>query len=451
MARRERELKIQILGDAGGATKAFAEVERAGAGFGKKMMGVAGVASGALAAIGIDRVVESVVDFGQKSLTAFREAEASAAKLEAAFAKSPKLVGANVKEFEKLNEELATKTKFDDDATASGQAVLAQFGLTAEELKALTPLMQDYASWTGKDLPTAAEDLGKAVLGQGRALKELGIEFNDTGTAAGNLDQLMSSLNSKVGGFAEKEGKTSAGQAAILSNRFGELQEAIGSKLAPVLERLTKWFSESVVPWLERSWAAIKEKVVPAFEDLRKKIDENRPQLEKFGEWVATVAEWIGTKLAPALAVFMVEGLGRLVTYIGNAVEGFETMKNTFERIIGTMRSIATSFVNFFTQSVIEPILRGIEKVTDAYDSLPAWARGDKINFNAPDIPVVGPSRSGGGSPVLMQSANAAEITPYQTNITVNAGTIIPADDFYEKLREKAATAARLQQLVGVR
>jgi hypothetical protein len=179
-----------------------------------------------------------VASFGKASVDAFKESEKAQSSLQAAFAKSPALVGANLKAIEDLNSALAKKTKFDDDATASGQAVLAGFNLTADQISQLTPLLQDYATRTGKDLPTAASDLGKAVLGQGKALKKIGIDFKDTGTEAGNFGSLVDLLSSKVGGFAEKEGKTAAGQAAIMSNQFGELQEKVGSVLVPVLSKL---------------------------------------------------------------------------------------------------------------------------------------------------------------------------------------------------------------------
>lgn len=176
--------------------------------------------------------------FGRASVDAFKESEAAQSRLQQAFAKFSALSDTNIEALRRLNTELAKKTRFDDDATASGQAVLAQFGLTGKQLKQLTPLLQDYAARTGKDLPTAAQDLGKAILGQGRALKGIGLNFKDTGDKTANFTQLMDGLRQKVGGFAEKEGKTAAGQAAILGNQFGELQEKVGSVLVPALTKL---------------------------------------------------------------------------------------------------------------------------------------------------------------------------------------------------------------------
>jgi hypothetical protein len=218
-----RDKASKTLNDVGNAT------ERTG-----KKAGKLGPAMKAgMAAAGV-----AVVGFAKSSVSAFVEAEQSSARLDDALKKFPATADRSRESFDKLNSALAKKTTFDDDATASGQAVLAQFKLTGAEIQQLTPLLQDYAAKTGKDMPTAAQDLGKALLGQGKALKNIGINFKDTGSTAGNFDQLMGGLRTQVGGFAETEGKTAAGQAKILGNQFGELQEEVGSKLVPILTDL---------------------------------------------------------------------------------------------------------------------------------------------------------------------------------------------------------------------
>lgn len=181
--------------------------------------------------------------FGTAAVSAFREAEAAGLRLTATFEEQPKLIGANVAAFERLAEAKAKITAFDDDAIKAGVAQLAQFKLTGEQLKVLTPLMVDYAARIGQDVPSAAASLGKALLGQGRALKTIGIDFEDAGSRAKNFDQLVAGLRDQVGGFAEREGKSAGGQAAIMANQFGELQEALGQTismgLSPMIGVLT--------------------------------------------------------------------------------------------------------------------------------------------------------------------------------------------------------------------
>jgi hypothetical protein len=208
------------------------------------------------AAIGMAAAGVAVVGFAKSSVDAYSEAEESQNRLQDAFNKFPALADTNIGKIQALNSTLATKTKFDDDATASGQAVLAQFGVTGQQLTDITPLLQDYAAKTGKDLPTAAQDLGKAMLGQGKALKGIGLNFKDAGSASANFDQLMGGLRSQVGGFAEKEGGTAAGKAAILTNQFGELQEKVGGALMPALTKLTD-IGTKVVAWLTNTPGAL--------------------------------------------------------------------------------------------------------------------------------------------------------------------------------------------------
>jgi phage-related protein len=113
-------------------------------------------------------------------------------------------------------------------------------------------------------------------MGQGRALKGVGIDFTDTGSAAGNFDQLVSGLTEKVGGFAEVAGGTAAGKAAILKNQFGELQEKVGSALVPALLKVANVFIDDVLPAIEsitatvqRNWPQIQATITTAVQQIR--------------------------------------------------------------------------------------------------------------------------------------------------------------------------------------
>lgn len=208
------------------------------------------------AKIGLTIAAAAVVKFGVDSVQAFAEAEKSQDKLKDAFSRFPALADTNIDRLNALNSVLARKTKFDDDATASGQATLAQFKLTGTQIEQLTPLLQDYAAKTGKSLPDAANVLGKALMGQGRGLKMLGIDFKDAGSVNANYAQIMTGLREKVGGFAEKEGKSAAGQAEILKNQFGELEEKVGGMLVPALMKLVDPL-RSVLDFMDRNGKTI--------------------------------------------------------------------------------------------------------------------------------------------------------------------------------------------------
>ncbi|MBW9094644.1 phage tail tape measure protein [Microbacterium jejuense] len=252
MASSSTDFTVRILGDAKNANKVVDQFgndlgTKAG-GWGSIFKNAAAVAGGALAAIGIENVAQKVVDFGQQSVDAFKEAEQSQAELERAYEKFPAIADVNISKLRELNSALQAKTGFDDDQIAASQATLAQFGLTGEQIQKLTPLMLDYATKTGSDLTTSAEAMGKAVMGQGRALKAVGIDFTDTGSSAGNFDQIVSGLDGTVGGLAETMGTTGAGKAKILEATFGDLQESIGEKLLPVITSVQSFLITDLIP-----------------------------------------------------------------------------------------------------------------------------------------------------------------------------------------------------------
>jgi hypothetical protein len=282
-------------------------------------------AAGAAIAVG-------AIAFGKSSVEAYVEAEASQNRLADAFAKFPALADTNQQALQNLNGEIQKKTRFDDDALASGQATLAQFGLTGKQVSDLTPLLADYAAKTGVDIPTAAEQLGKGMLGQGRALKSVGLDFKDTGSVAGNFDEIMGGLRTQVGGFAEGEGKTAAGSAAILKNQFGELQEKVGSALVPILIQLAD-IGLKVVGWIQDNIAVV------------------GPLVIAIAAVVAVQWAWNAAMAANPIGLIII-GIAALVAGVIYAYKNFETFRN----IIDTAWDVIQNATKFAWENVIKPI-----------------------------------------------------------------------------------------------
>lgn len=275
-----RTIKIRVDGDARGvgslADDGERHLSRLSSGFAK---------FGKAAALGVAAATVALVSFGKESVSAFVESEQAQTRLADAYKRFPKTANLSIDALREFNSELAKKVRFDDDALATGQATLAQFGLTGQQLRTITPLLADFAAKTGRDLPTAAETLGKAFLGNTKALKELGINYKSTGDQAKDTANITALLRKQVGGFAEAEGKTAAGRAEIMKNQFGELQEAIGAKLLPVLMTLSTWILEVGIPALERFVEWMRAHLGPAIVTVWGWIRENVfPIARTFGE-----------------------------------------------------------------------------------------------------------------------------------------------------------------------
>lgn len=237
------DLTFRIFGKDVSGSKALKGVAGEADKTGKRFGGMGALAAGGLAVVGA-----AAVKFGADSVKAFTESETSQNKLQDAYDRFPQLASGNIDALRKLGAERAKVTRFDDDATAAAAAQLAQFGLNEAQLSQMIPLVQDYAAKTGVDLSTASGKVGKAMMGNTKALKELGISYKPTGDKAKDYLAIQALLTEKVGGFAEKEGKSAAGQAAILGNQFGEVQETVGQALLPVLMTLADFAINTLIP-----------------------------------------------------------------------------------------------------------------------------------------------------------------------------------------------------------
>lgn len=334
---------------------------------------------GAAVGLGLAAVGAAAIKMGVDSVQAFAQAEEAQNKLSFAYEKFPALADVSIVAIRRLNSELALKTRYDDDATASAQAVLAQFGLTGDQLLRLTPLLQDYAARTGKDLTGAAEDLGRALLGQGRALKVVGLDLKDAGSVTANFDQLVAGLSATVGGFAERDATTASGKLAILTNRFGEVQEAVGEALMPALDKLLDWVSGDGLRALEgfAAWFADDGIVVIGdFVDVIGQLAGDGTLVPNVvaGIGAITSAQWLMNAAMAANPVgLVIAGITALAALAVVVVANWnEVSKIVFQTTGGIMKGAFALAIGIATgiQNVINAILNGLSRIVGPINAL---------------------------------------------------------------------------------
>lgn len=180
--------------------------------------------------------VERIMSFGQESVKAFRDAELATNKLAFAVEKIAKEGTGSFDRLIKQSKQLEKISIFSDDNIQNAQAALITFGLTSKEAEKLLPHILDLASVNG-DLAGSTDTALRAIEGQTRGLKTVGASFDDTGSKTGNYNVLIEKLN-KLQGETAIAFNTSAGQAKAFENQINNLQESLGSKLAPVIQNL---------------------------------------------------------------------------------------------------------------------------------------------------------------------------------------------------------------------
>ncbi|NVM21314.1 MAG: hypothetical protein HWN68_05995, partial [Desulfobacterales bacterium] len=170
----------------------------------------------------------------------------------------------NISALTGLASELQRVTQFGDEQIIAGQAMLASFNLTTQQIKELTPHMLNLAvmteNTTGQqaDLAAVAKMVGVALGGQAGRLVQMGIAMTDAqketlrlADADEKINILMQIFEENAGGLAEAVGTTLAGSLSKAKNAMGDLAEELGFLLSPVIIKACEAIVEKVREWKE--------------------------------------------------------------------------------------------------------------------------------------------------------------------------------------------------------
>jgi len=219
-----------------------------------------------------------VATYLKSSVQEYAKAEAAQNRLGNSYQRFPKMQNATLQSFKDLNKQLMLHTQFDDDDAAAMQANLGRFDLTGKQIQKLTPLVADLAQVQGTDLVTAGSAMGKAFLGNTRALKALGISYTATGNKAKDYRNVVDLINKKVGGESAKASQTAATKLAILDNQWGELKETVGQAVMPAVVKLA-------------------DVAGPAIDNIGDAVERNLPQIQQTFDDVWGAAKRFGGAL----------------------------------------------------------------------------------------------------------------------------------------------------------
>jgi hypothetical protein len=271
-----------------GATERTTAVNKEASSFQSAFTKIKGSIVGIGAGIAAAFSIQAIAQFSKASIEAFLEQEKSIEQLRFAVIN---LGGESEAVFERLirqSNEIQKISIFGDDAIQNAQAALASFGLTGRQIEQLIPKLADFATVTGVNITDAAQKVGAGLQGAGREFKKFGIDVSATNTPMENLTRIMTGLSGQAGA-AEARTKTLAGQLEQLRNRSGDLQDEIGSKLAPSFVKLKVAIfeatlgllgfnkaadaqKETTISQLERSYSLTAKRIIASGKDLQEEF-----------------------------------------------------------------------------------------------------------------------------------------------------------------------------------
>lgn len=202
-------------------------------------------------AIGLAAAGAAAVGFGVMAVKAASEAQVKMAGMDATL----RTMNGN---FDKNREAVlkaasaVTKLGFDDETAAVSIANLYQRTGDLNKSVELNALAMDLARAKHLDLATASNMVGMVMSGNGKVLKQFGIELDDT---KGPMIALAE-LQKKVAGQADAASKTFLVQKQILGEVWGNFLEDVGTKLLPLLSKLmvkiTDFAQNTLPKWEEK-------------------------------------------------------------------------------------------------------------------------------------------------------------------------------------------------------
>jgi hypothetical protein len=209
-------------------------------------MVAAGVALGSIVSQGLMSLGSKVVDFFKDSVAEAEQAERVASRL--------KNILNNIgrgEAFDRLNDsakKLAEQFQhLDNDDILEVFTQLITYGkLTEKEMNDLLPVIIDFAAQSGMNVNDSASIIIKALEGNGKALKDYGINMKEAGTVTERMKILMTELKPRVEGSALAFGETMEGQLAKAEQKFKDVKEEVGNKLIPVLTELYKGAADAI-------------------------------------------------------------------------------------------------------------------------------------------------------------------------------------------------------------
>ena len=184
----------------------------------------------------------------------------------------------------------AVKMGFDDEDSALSMAKLFQITGSQNDALKLNVTAMDLARSKTIDLSTATTLVGQVLAGNGKVLKQYGIDIKDSATPL----EALAELQRQVGGQAIAFANTLEGKLLILRVQFENIQEAIGKPFADALSNL---------------------------------ISRIQPLVDSFSDWVELNPNLTQQILVAGLAVSaLVAGVGFLGLALPAVVAGFNAL-----------------------------------------------------------------------------------------------------------------------------
>ena len=200
-----------------------------------------------------------------------------------------------------------------DEVALAGAQQLATFARNTDTINTLIPAMENLAvqqhgvNVSSGNMVSIANLMGKALQGQVGALTRVGISFTEAqekvlkyGTEQERAATLAQVITDNVGNMNEVLAQTPEGKIQQVKNTLGDLQETLGSALAPVItdiaSAVSKFFAEhepQIQNFSQNVLPQVHEATEKVFNSIKKALDfvkEHKTLMETIAIIIGSIA-----------------------------------------------------------------------------------------------------------------------------------------------------------------
>lgn len=325
------------------------------------------------------------------SVKAFRENEKATQELDLALKNAGLSSQSLIKNYREQAEALQDLTGIDDDAIVSAQALLQTYIGQKEITPEITAALVDLSTQTGS-LEVAAEQLGKAYLGNVTAFQKQKIQIDENATAEERLAQAVEGVNSRINGRAQALAQ-GLGVLNKLKTTLSSVAEEIGKRLAPAFtfvgEKLNNFFSAIEKNDKLLTFITTVGVIVGVIAGLVTALSGAALAFTTIGPIIAgliPIIKALGITFGAASAA---TGIGALLIVIPLIITYFDELKAV---AIGALVTLGTAFQSF--GGILDALVSGnFKKVQEEFEklkgSLEAGIKAGKIEFEKSKQPDV--------------------------------------------------------------
>lgn len=323
---------------------------------GSMMSGTAGFMKAGLGLMGVSTALDSLSSIaseamGNYALQAKAEGQVVTSLRKSMEGMDTSAIDAMSDSYKNLASELQGVGVIGDEVTLTGMATMTNLGMKPEDVKSLTPLVQDLAvkmngvNVNAENFAETSKMVGNAInKGSLKAFQAQGISVTEDEqkmfkamSTAERTAYLQNKLAKAVGGTNKAMANTPAGKQAQAMNSYGDALEAVGKPLYQLkgviqgaLIAPMNWLAEKIpiaVEWFTTLASTIGEYFVPILESLG--IDESAKEWEFWGDIIGTVFNEVGyivgvvaktIGLAIAGIVYVIVQLGKIIYNICSGI-----------------------------------------------------------------------------------------------------------------------------------